>query len=185
MIIRLNQTAMNSARYFARDFVEQKATNQNTCYVQLKFRVPFGILSDDIDDDKSIDEPEGIDESQSSSNLRYGTGGRRHYRPRHHHRNHWVNEDTLEPLNGKEIIGHNDGIDEEIHDASFHPAGAKIHAEFPCISHAHGVSHETEFFFALILVPVIQSLDNTIHTGQIIIHCPLQKRDRTGTSFLY
>lgn len=92
------------------------------------------MLSDDIDDDKSIGEPEGIDESQSTSNLRYGTGGRRHYRPRHHHRNHWVNEDTLEPLNGKEIIGHNDGMDEEIQDVSLHPAGAEIHADFRCIS---------------------------------------------------
>lgn len=85
-------------------------------------------FSDDSDDGKSFDEPEGIDESQSSSNLRYGTGGRRHYRPRHHHRNHWVNEDTIEQLNGKGIIGHNDGIDEELNDLAFHPAGAKVYA---------------------------------------------------------
>lgn len=86
--------------------------------------LPF--FSDDIDDGKSIGEPEGIDDSQSTTNLRYGTGGRRHYRPRHRHRNHWANEDTFERLNGKGIIGHNDGIDEEIQDVAFHPAGAKI-----------------------------------------------------------
>ena len=97
-------------------------------------RVPFAIFSDNMDDDKFIGEPEGIDESKSTSNLRYGTGGRRHYRPRHHHRNLWADEDILEPLNGKGIIGHNDGIDEELHDVSFHPAGAKVHADFRCIS---------------------------------------------------
>ena len=141
-------------------------TNQNTRYVQLKSRVSFGVLSDDIDDDKFIGAPEGIDESQSTSNLRYGTGGRRHYRPRHHHRNHWVDEDNLEPLNGKEIIGHNNRIDEEIHDVSFHPAGA-ILADFRCISQANGMSHvNTEFSSCIIiLVPVIQRLDNTIHNG--------------------
>ena len=156
---------MNPARYLARDFVEHPIRTR----VQLKFRVPFGILSADIDDDKSTGEPEGIDESQSTSNLRYGTGGRRHYRPRHHHRNHWINEDTLEPLNGKEIIGHNDGIDEEIHDVSFHPAGAKIHADFRCISQANDTSHvNTEYpFCMIILVPVIQRLDNCPIHGRV------------------
>ncbi|XP_078359064.1 uncharacterized protein LOC144643627 isoform X2 [Oculina patagonica] len=78
--------------------------------------------SDDMDEGKSIVEPKDIDESQSSSNLRYGTEGRRHHRPRPRHRHHWVNEDTLQRLNGKGIIGHNEGIDEEINDEGIHPA---------------------------------------------------------------
>ena len=96
---------------------------------QIEF-CPFSILSDDLNDDKSIREPEDIDESQSTSTLRYGTGGRRHYRPRHHHRNHWATDDTLEPLNEKGIIGHNHGIDEELHDVAFHPAGAQYMPTF-------------------------------------------------------
>ena len=86
----------------------------------------MGFFTDDLADDKSFVEPDDVDESEPTSNLRYGTGGRRHYRPRPHHRQHWVNEDTFERLNGKGIIGHNDGIDEEINDVGFHPAGVNI-----------------------------------------------------------
>lgn len=61
--------------------------------------------------------------------MRYGSGGRRHYRPRPLNGEHWVDEDTTDRLNGKGIIGHNEGIDEELNDFGAHPAGAdtKIH----------------------------------------------------------
>ncbi|XP_022790461.1 uncharacterized protein LOC111329957 isoform X2 [Stylophora pistillata] len=64
----------------------------------------------------------GIDESHPTSSLRYGSGGRRHYRPRPLNGEHWVDEDTTDRLNGKGIIGHNEGIDEELNDFGAHPA---------------------------------------------------------------
>lgn len=67
---------------------------------------------------------DGIDESHPTSKLRYGSGGRRHYRPRPLQSEHWVDEDTADRLNGKQIIGHNEGIDEELNDVGAHPAGA-------------------------------------------------------------
>ncbi|XP_068712430.1 uncharacterized protein [Montipora foliosa] len=61
----------------------------------------------DVDDYDSS--PNDLDVDQSLTNLRYGTGGRRrHNRPRPHYVRHWVNENDLTRVNGKEIIGHNE-----------------------------------------------------------------------------
>ena len=77
---------------------------------------------DDMDDD-TIANPGDLDVAQSPTNLRYSTGGRRFHRPRPHHRQHWVNENNLARLNGKGIIRHKEGEDEEINDDGFHAAG--------------------------------------------------------------
>lgn len=87
--------------------------------------------------------------------MRYGIGGRWYYCFRYYYRNYWVNEDIFELLNGKEIIGYNDGIDEEIYDVLFYLVGVKIYVDFFCILYVYGVSYEIEFFFVLILVFVI------------------------------
>ena len=87
------------------------------------YSIPFLHFSDHVDDEDSIVHPGELDVAQSPTNLRYSTGGRRHHRPRPQHRQHWVNENDLARVNGKGIIGHNRGYDEEINDDEFHAAG--------------------------------------------------------------
>ena len=78
---------------------------------------------EDEDDEDSVAQPGNLDVAQSPTDLRYSTGGRRHHRPRAHHRQHWVNENDLGRVNGKGIIGYNRGGDEVSNDEGLHAAG--------------------------------------------------------------
>lgn len=80
-------------------------------------------LLEDVDDKDSVAQLDNLDVAQSPTNLRYSTGGRRHHRPRAHHRQHWVNENNLELVNGKGIIGYKRAGGGVSNDEGFHAAG--------------------------------------------------------------
>ena len=73
--------------------------------------------------DNSITQQGDSNEAQSLTNPRYSTGGGRFHRPRIHHRHHWVDDNDLTRVDGKGVIGHNEGEKEELSDGEIHVAG--------------------------------------------------------------